>query len=126
MSSKQLILRVDNNSTYVEGRMESEVYDRFKKELGYYPENSFWMIKQSSEKAGDKEKWKKEWDGNISTVCWNKHFCHCHIKKSGLHFPTGLLTKAANFLKANDVSFRRIDVRSKTEKPNKYSMSNKI
>ena len=123
MDNKKLVLRVDHNSTYVEGRMGSEIYDKFKRELGYLPENAFWMIKNNSEKAKEHEKWKKEWDGNISAVCWNKQFCHCHIKKSGLHFQTGLLSKAANFLKAHNVPFRRIDVRSKTLKTDKYSMS---
>ena len=40
-----LILEVDNNTTYIKGRMESSVYNRFKKEMGYISENSFWMIK---------------------------------------------------------------------------------
>ena len=123
MSNGELILRVDHNSTFVEGKMSSEIYDKFKRELGYLPENSFWMIKNNSEKAGQHEKWKKEWDGNISSVCWNKQFCHCHIKKSGLHFQTGLLSKAADFLRANNVPFKRIDARTKTPKTDSYSMS---
>jgi len=123
LNEKKLVLRVDHNSTYVEGRMSSEIYDKFKRELGYLPENSFWMIKNNSEKAQTHEAWKKNWDGNISAVCWNKQFCHCHVKKSGLHFQTGLLSKAASFLKDNNVPFRRIDVRSKTEKTDDYSMS---
>ena len=52
MSNNKLVLRVDHNSTYVDGRMNSEIYDRFKKELGYRPENAFWMVKNNSEKAG--------------------------------------------------------------------------
>ncbi|KKK53826.1 hypothetical protein LCGC14_3090850, partial [marine sediment metagenome] len=56
MSEKKLVLRVDHNSTYVEGRMSSEIYDKFKRELGYTPENVFWMIKNNSEKAGQHEK----------------------------------------------------------------------
>lgn len=123
MSDKVLVLRVDHNSTFVEGKMSSEIYDKFKRELGYLPENAFWMIKNNSDKAKQHEKWKKEWDGNISAVCWNKQFCHCHVKKSGLHFQTGLLSKAASFLRANNVPFRRIDDRSKTPKTDSYSMS---
>jgi len=123
LSNGELVLRVDHNSTFVEGKMGSDIYDKFKKELGYLPENSFWMIKNNSDKAQEHEKWKKDWDGNISAVCWNKQFCHCHIKKSGLHFQTGLLSKAANFLRVNNVPFRRIDARSKTPKTDSYSMS---
>ena len=123
MNHKKLTLRVDHNSTYVEGRMQSETYEKFKKELGYLPENSFWMVKNNADKAKDHETWKKDWDGTISAVCWNKHFCHCHTKKSGLHFHTGLLSTAVDFFRANDIPFHRIDIRSKTEKTDKYSMS---
>ena len=123
MSNGALVLRVDHNSTYVEGKMQSEIYDKFKRELGYTPENVFWMIKNNSDNAKQHEKWKKEWDGNISAVCWNKQFCHCHVKKSGLHFQTGLLSKAVNFLRENNVPFRRVDARIKTPKTDLYSMS---
>ncbi len=123
MDNNKLILRVDHNSTHVEGRMGSEIYDKFKRELGYLPENAFWMIKNNSAKAKQHEKWKKEWDGNVSAVCWNKQFCRCHIKKKGLHFQTGLLSKAVDFFMSNNVSFRRIDIRSKTEKTDRYTMS---
>ena len=126
MVSDKLVLKVDHNSTYVQGKMGKDVYDKFKKKLGYLPENSFWMIQNNAEKAGDNEEWKKEWDGYISAVCWNKQFCHCHIKKSGLHFQSGLLSKAVDFFRANGVSFRRIDIRSKTEKTNRYSMSSEF
>ena len=111
---KKLVLRVDNNSTYIKGRMVGEIYDKFKKELGYLPENSFWMVKNNSEKSGSKESWKKDWDGHISAVCWNKKFCHCHIKKEGLHFPTGLLSKAVSFFREHNIPFQRIDIRQKT------------
>lgn len=126
MNNEELILRVENNSTFVEGKMSSEIYDKFKRELGYLPENSFWMVRNNAEKAKEHEKWKKEWDGNISAVCWNKGSCHCHIKKSGLHFQTGLLSKAATFLKSHNIPFRRIDNRNKTDKTDKYSMSDEF
>jgi len=125
MSEKMLILRVDNNSTYVEGRMDSEVYNRFKKVLGYLPENSFWMVKNNSDTSNN-EKWKQEWDGYISAVCWNKKYCRCPVKKNGLHFPTGLLSKAVNFFRENNVLFKRIDIRKKTQKTNIYSMSDEF
>ena len=123
MSSNSLVLYVDNNSTYIKGRMDSAVYDKFKKKLGYLPENSFWMLKNNASKAKANEKWKKDWDGYISAVCWNKNFCHCHIKKSGLHFHTGLLSKAVSFFRDNNIPFRRVDIRNKTDKINRYTMS---
>ena len=119
----KLILKVDHNTTYVQGKMESHIYDQFKKELGYKPENAYWMIKNNADKAGDKEEWKKDWDGTISSVCWNAKFCHCHIKKKGLHFPTGLLSKAVDFFRANNVQFERIDCRVLTPKTDRYNMS---
>jgi superfamily II DNA or RNA helicase len=103
--------------------MQSEIYQKFKKELGYLPENSFWMLKNNSDKASDSEQWKKDWDGYISAVCWNKHTCHCHIKKEGLHFHTGLMSRAVNFFKEHHIDFKRVDVRQKTDKTDEYGMS---
>jgi len=123
LASDKIVLKIDHNTTYVQGRMESHIYDQFKKELGYRPENAFWMIQNNAAKAEDHEEWKKDWDGTISAVCWNAQFCHCHIKKKGLHFHTGLLTKAVDFFIANGVAFQRIDCRKLTAKTDNYSMS---
>lgn len=123
MSDVQLVLHVGNNSTHIKGKMGSEVYDKFKRELGYLPENAFWMIKNNAESANGNEKWKNDWDGTISAVCYNRQFCHCHIKKSGLHFHTGLLSKAVSFFKEQNVTFRRVDVRVKSNKNDLYSIS---
>jgi len=103
--------------------MESHIYDLFKKELGYKPENAYWMIKNNSDKAEEHESWKKEWDGTISAVCWNAQFCHCHTKKKGLHFHTGLLGKAVDFFRFHNIPFQRIDCRVLTPKTNRYTMS---
>jgi len=116
-----IVLKVDHNVTYIKGRLGSEVYKELKKELGYLPEGSFWMIKQNSE--NNKEKWKQEWDGYVTTVCWNKEFCRCHIKKSGTHFQSGLLSKACNFFKKKNIEYKLIDIRKKTPKTDDYSMS---
>ena len=123
MSSDKILLEIDHNSTYVKGRMDGEVYKKFKKALGYQPENSFWMIKNNAARAKPHEKWKEDWDGWISAVCWNKKYCHCHIKKKGLHFHSGLIGKAVEFFKENNIPFRRIDIRNKVNKTNIYSMS---
>ena len=116
-----IILKVDNNVTYIEGRLDGDIYKELKKELGYLPEGSFWMIKKNSDNS--KEKWKKDWDGYVTTVCWNKQFCRCHIKKSGTHFQSGLLSKACNFFKSNGIQYSIKDIRKKTEKTDNYSMS---
>lgn len=122
----KIILRVDHNTTYVQGKMDSQIYDKFKKKLGYVSENAFWMIKNNADKAKEHETWKKDWDGTISAVCWNYKYCHCHIKKRGLHFASGLLSKAVDFFRENDIQFQRIDIRKKTEKTNRYSLSDKF
>jgi len=126
LPSDKIVLRVDHNTTYVQGRMDSHIYDQFKKELGYLPENAFWMVKNNADKASDRQAWKKDWDGIISAVCWNQKHCHCHIKKKGLHFHSGLLSRAVSFFKKNNIKFQRIDIRKKTEKTNIYSMSNEF
>jgi len=126
LNDNKLVLRVENNSTFISGKMGSDIYDKFKKKLGYLPENSFWMVRNNQNKAGEHEKWKKDWDGYVSAVCWNKNFCHCHLKKQGLHFHTGLLSRAVNFFKEHNIPFQRIDCRQKTEKTDIYSMSNEF
>ena len=68
-----IVLLIDHNVTYIQGKLEKKIYGGLKKHLGYLPEDAFWMIKHNSEKY--KQKWKQDWDGYISTVCWNKTFC---------------------------------------------------
>ena len=43
-------LRVDNNTTFVIGRLESGVYQGLKKQLGYRPENAIFMMRKVEEK----------------------------------------------------------------------------
>jgi superfamily II DNA or RNA helicase len=120
LASTSVVLYIDNNSTYLKGKFEGDIYQDFKSYLGYLPEGSFWMVKRNSSK---KEKWRMNWDGRVSTVCYNKKFCRCDMKKKGMHFPTGLLGAAVKFFKENNVDYRRVDIRKKTEKGSGYSMS---
>ncbi len=119
-----LVLEVDHNVTYVKGKLQGELYKGLKRELGYLPEDSFWMKKKNS--SNSKQKWKKEWDGIITTVCWNKAFCRCHVKKNGMHFHTGLVGRACKYFKDNGVQYKVVDIRSKTEKTDRYSMSDEF
>lgn len=121
-----LSLQICNNSTFIQGRMGSKTYQRFKKLLGYLPEDSYWMVKNSASKAGKNEAWKKDWDGHVSTVCWNKKFCHCHVKKNGLHFPTGLMSLAVSFFRENNIPFNVTDMRDKIEKGDIYTISDEF
>lgn len=111
-----LELRVDHNVTYIVGRLESVVYQDLKSKLGYIPEDAYFMIKSVNEANKIKnEKWQrdKEWDGTISTVCYNKKFCKCSIKKEGTHFPTGLIFQAISLLKSHNIDFELVDIRKK-------------
>ena len=123
--SGTIVLRVDHTVTYIDGRMDSDVYQGFKRELGYLPENAYWMVKKHTDGQNVPE-WKKNWDGRVSTVCWNQASCRCHIKKNSLHFPTGLLHKAFIYLQKNNVQYNCIDIRKKTEKSNIYNMSDEF
>lgn len=124
------MLKVDNNVTFVEGRLDSADYKAFKKLLGYVPENSYWMKRKVIEKSEAEdstdsavvEEWRKDWDGLISTVCWNEQHCRCNIKKRGMHFPTGLASRAISFFKQNGIPYSVNDVRSKTSPTTRYSM----
>lgn len=117
--------RIDNNTTYILGRLESEVYQGLKKHLGYRPENAYFMMRQVEEKNRQRRdrSWAKEWDGYISTVCWSAASCKCSIKKQGTHFPTGLVSKALKFLKDRGVSVKVTDCRKPVEKTLDLHMS---
>lgn len=132
MSPGKIILRVENHVTTIDGRLPSDLYKKLKKVLGYRPENVFWMIRNTLEKGKDEygggnksrsEEWKKDWDGTISTVCWNQQTCRCNVKKHGTHFPSGLLSKAKSFLTEHGVAFEVVDARSKVPTTTNYSMS---
>lgn len=123
---QHITLRVTDSVTYVEGRLQSPVYQALKKELGYVDEQAIWKAKKLEErmsKGGKKPKWTKKWDGVQTTVCFNKEFCRCAIKKDGVHFPTGLLAKARDLLKEYDVPMSLVNERSARFHASGYSMS---
>lgn len=119
-----IVLKIDHNVTYVEGKLRGDLYKKLKKKLGYVPDNSFWMVQRNAQ--AHTEKWRQEWDGTITTICWNKHFCRCHIKKKGIHFHTGLVHRACEFFKKNNVPYRVIDIRKKVDRTDDYSMSDEF
>lgn len=119
-----LELEVDHNVTYIKGRLHGELYKGLKKELGYLPEDSFWMKKNNSKSS--KQAWKKEWDGIITAVCWNRKYCKCHVKKDGMHFHSGLISKACAYFRNNNVDYHITDIRQHFEKTDRYSMSDEF
>jgi len=112
-------LLYDHNSTYINGGFRGDTYKKFKKHLGYLPDGSTWMIQSVAKK---KEKAilegrgtnfdNSEWDGWISSVCYNKKFCKCYTPKQGTHFPTGLLNRAIQFFKQNNIPYELQDIRA--------------
>ena len=100
MENLHLTLYVDNVSTMVSGRLKGPLYKAFKREMGYIPEDYIWRAQNNP-----------NWDGCITTVCYSRDWCRCPDKKDGMHFPTGLLSKAIAFFKANGVTYSVNDVR---------------
>jgi len=98
-----ITLRVTDSTTYVTGKLSKEIYQEFKKTLGYKDPNAIWRGRQA--KA-------KNWDGYLTAVCYSKTHCKCSIKKDGVHFPSGLYSRAADFFKVYGVPFSVVDERS--------------
>jgi len=123
-----IILSVDHNVTYIDGRLNKEEYKGLKKCLGYLPQDAFFKIKKNKEdnEKDKKQKWKQGWDGYVSTLCWNRKFCRCHIKKDGTHFKSGSLSKATEFFKEKNVSYKVIDIRKKIPRTNSLSLSSAL
>ncbi len=100
MNNSNIELKVTDSVTFVSGKMDKDLYQEFKRTLGYFDSTAIWK------KRG------KNWDGYISTVCFNKSYCKCPIKKDGIHFPTGLYSRAVDFFKAYGRTVSTIDNRS--------------
>lgn len=94
-----LQLFVDNTSTTMSGRLKGDIYKQFKQHLGYYDETSAF-------------RGNPHWDGYVTTVCFNREWCKCAIKKDGMHFPTGVISKACDFLRENNVPYEIVDQRT--------------
>jgi superfamily II DNA or RNA helicase len=96
----ELTLYVDNTSTSVSGKLRGELYKGFKQVLGYQPEDSIWRMQNN-----------KHWDGFVSCVCFSRDYCKCDIKKDGMHFPTGLISKAIAYFLEKGIPYKLVDVR---------------
>ena len=100
-----------NTCSFLEGSLNSKLYKALKKEISYLPENSAFIIKNAKKIEGA-----EEWDGRVSTLCYNKRYCHCSIKKEGTHFPTGMASRVVDFFKTYEVPYQIIDKRELVEK----------
>ena len=119
MNEKNLPIKlmVTNTATYVEGEISKDLYDGLRKELGYTPDDAHFRIKYVQQKT------KQKWDGHISLVHRNKRYCRCEVKKDGIHFPTGLYSKAIAFLKRYSVPYQTFDKRKKNQSNLSLEMS---
>jgi len=97
-----ICLRVTDSTTFIIGKLSKDIYKELKTTLGYKDPTAAW-------KNIDPEKW----DGYVTTVCYNKQWCRCSIKKDGVHFPTGLYSRAIDFFKAYSIPVTVVDDRSK-------------
>ena len=96
----EILLKVHNSSTFVEGGLKGKEYASFKRALGYQPEDAIWRTNSSY-----------SWDGWITTVCYSKKYCKCSVKKDGMHFPSGLLSRAREFFRKNNIKCKIVDER---------------
>jgi hypothetical protein len=114
--SDKVELSVTNTVTYIKGKLNSQVYKELKKLVGYRPEDAFFRMRRSN----------THWDGIETTLCYNKKWCRCAIKKDGTHFPTGLFNKVKEFLTKNNIPFDAYDLRESVQKSINLTMSDKF
>ena len=100
--NNKIIIKVNNNYSYLEGSIESSVYKELREKTSYLPESAKYMIENSGRDG---------WDGRIPTICYKK--CRCHNKKNGTHFPTGILYILRQFFKERNIPLQLIDERQK-------------
>lgn len=97
----RLKLYIDNISTLISGDLRGDKYKCFKQILGYYPEDAMWRQQNNP-----------HWDGLVTTVCYNRQYCKCAVKKDGMHFPTGLISKALTYFRENEIEYEISDIRN--------------
>lgn len=130
-----LTLEVDHETSYiVDGKLSSKAYAEFKKALGYKPENFRWIkqsviegkiakacqgVRSPAEREAIRSRIEgamKDWDGTVTSVCYDKARCRCHNKKPYTHFPSGLLPKARQFFHEYNIKYTLVDIRKHAKK----------
>jgi superfamily II DNA or RNA helicase len=91
---------VDNDFINVKGNINQSTLRDLRKHLGFMPEDAAFM----------RRKIRHQWDGFKTTLCGvnqdgricnSNKACKCVLKKSGVHFPTGVAFKAKKFLESH-------------------------
>jgi hypothetical protein len=67
----EVILKVNDNKTFVIGHIRKEIYKELKNSLGYADPSAIWKSSQSN-----------KWDGIVTTVCYSKKYCKCYTGKT--------------------------------------------
>ena len=122
---QQIVLRMQDSVTYVEGRLDKVFYSGLKKVLGFEDEKAVWKQRAVEQKFGGKPKWMKNFESYQTTVCYAGK-CRCAIKKNGTHFPTGLISKALEYCKEFNASYTILNERSVAVSNGGYSMSDEF
>jgi len=100
MDQDRIKLYLDNSTTMVVGTLKGDNYKGLKEILGYFPEDAMWRQQNNP-----------HWDGLVTTVCYNKQYCKCAVKKDGMHFPTGLISKALSYFREKNIAYEIVDIR---------------
>jgi superfamily II DNA or RNA helicase len=108
----KIVLKIHNSSTFVEGNIPPEVYKELRKQMSFIKKNYQFALKK-----------RKGWDGRVSVLHYNKKSCKCFTKKTGMHFPTGLLSLAREVFSIYDIEYELIDNRTKPPKNKQYRLS---
>ena len=131
MTNGTLVLEVGNCVTsIVEGKLNKDQYQGFKRALGWRPDDYQFAIKAHAEKTRStaiakgwnpesvKREYEraKEWDGYHSNVRYNAGHCGFRQKRKYTHFDTGLISNAREFLSKYDIPFKLVDVRGQEPK----------
>jgi superfamily II DNA or RNA helicase len=95
-----LNLLVGNSSTTLSEKLRGEIYEEFKQWLGYEPQDAQWIAQNNP-----------YFKGYYTTVCYDEGFCKCAVKKKGMHFPTGLLSRAIEFFQTKKIDYALVDTR---------------
>lgn len=116
----KILLKVNNNTTYIDGFLDDETKKGLRSVLGFVPESSSYMIANLP----------YDWDGITSTYCSSgRRGCKCFLNKdcgNMSHFPSGLYSNAFAYLKSKNYSIHTIDERPIYEKITNYEMSSEF
>ena len=108
----KIVLKIHNSSIFIEGNVLPDAYKELRKQMSFLKKNYQFALKK-----------RKGWDGRVSVLHYNKKSCKCYSKKTGMHFPTGLLSVAREIFDLHEIEYELVDNRTKPNKIKNYSLS---